>query len=473
MLYLQHEDWSEAIKYTFTLKVTKTAPKAVLSSSTIAINTACYDSNSVTVKLNQSDAVITGMSKFTAAKANTETAKIDVAYEDGKIVASIKAGKTVKKGTYSFYAYPEITYQNADYSVPLGKLTVKVKIEEQTPYLKLKSSTFKLNSSLVSQYEEVAETAVTMMKLPAEGEFAGVPNTEDMEIYCNKAAGDNLINVSFSEEEGNMQVSLKKALPKGKYSIELYGLKVDRGDGSYVELKPLKFKISTYTGTPAVTLKASGKINVLNEESEIVYTPKITNFTGKVDGVYVYRELIDDVWVKSEDAGLEGMHFQAEVDQETGKIHFGVNSDNEEMAADIENTTYRVQLAVSVAGITIYKDITFKPVQTLPKVKVENSKMTFYKGVPGYSVSTTVERSKETEAPIYDVEWSSKIKETATLRKAFSDPVYDVETGELTVTLKNPTLLKKGTDKLIFAIRCKNQLADVEGTNFTINVTVK
>ena len=57
------------------------------------------------------------------------------------------------------------------------------------------------------------------------------------------------------------------------------------------------------------------------------------------------------------------------------------------------------------------------------------------------------------------------------LRKAFSEPEFN--DGVLEVTLKNPTLLKKGTYKLVYAIRCKNQMANVEGTNFTITVTVK
>ncbi len=473
VLTIKGEDWSAPLSYTFTLNTVNKKPTAKLAASTITINRSCYDSNSTTVTLNQTDAKLTEMKKVIPSKVNVEAEKIDVTFEtdengNGKIVARIKEGVTPKKGTYSYQFVPYVVYAGTNQTEELAKLTVKVKIDEKQPYLKLKSASYKLNAALLRiPYEETAETDITWMDLPTEGGFKKAPDTSEMKIICNKVENDNLIQVAFDDLTGKMKVSLKAGvvIRTGKMSVELQGLKAVRSDGGMIELKPLKFTVNVYDSTPTISLKASGSINVLNPDSEIVYTPTIKNFNGSIESVTVNGEIDEnDKWQWAEN-GSENIHFTAELD-EKGKIHLSAAKNG------LQKRSYTVQLKLIMAGKEYVKDVKFTPTQTMPKVKQGTTAMTFYKGVPGYSVSTTVTRSKDTEANISDVVWAKAVKENDVLRQAFEEPYF--ENGKLTIKLKNPTLLKKGsTYTLTFAVYCENQLDGVEGTNFKIKVTVK
>lgn len=467
VLRLQHCDWTEAVNYTLTVKPNKAVPKMVLSSSTIGINRTTYDRNSVTAGLNVGDAAITDI-VFVPVNRNANTNKLALNYVDGKIIASI-LDESVANGTYSFYATPSIQYENSQIPATLGKTTVKVKVEAKIPYVSLKTNSFKLNSYFVTGVgpaREVLTSAITWKDLTAEGSFGQVPDAAEAVVYVNGVENNSSFNIGFDEETGALQVSMQNNLPTGTYNVEIRGLQAVSENEISVVMKPLKITVKVYNTRPAVKLKASGKINVLNEASRVTYTPSISDFSGGISEVYVSGELIDDRWVLGSENAAQ-YHFCAELDDK-GKILLGINPDN---ASTIESGTYKVKLTMEIAGISFDQIVSVTPEQKMPAVKVGSSTMTFYKGVPGYTVSTTVNRSKDTEAPIIGVEWSDKVSANGVLRRAFNAPVYN--NGRLEVTLRNPTLIKKGTYKLIYAIQCSNQMTDVEGTNFTITVTVK
>ena len=507
------EKWSSSLQYNFTVNSSGTVPKAKLESSTITINTAVYNSNSTKISLNQTDAELTEIPKFTpkGMKGNklAEAEKIDVTWEQetGRIVAAIRQGQTPAAGTYTYTSTPSIQYYGASYTTPISAVTVKVKIEKKDPVIKLKSTTFSLNTTLAGEGVEAARQSFSWQNLPEEGGFGILPDEEGGELEVSEIY-DATKKVTYqSQEDAPIKLSVVKQTEivknvetevpylvvelrsSGKVltkttSFTLKGLTISNGKGQEIAIKDLSIKVKPVTKEPTVTLSKKGSLNVLDPGSGITFTAKIKNISGQIDldKLEILRETVDEEgnWGVEKES-----HFKLEkieVKNANGEVSGYVQNQfrlvrDLEQEGEIENRAYSFRFAISSGGYEFngqngVQVDNIKPIQTMPKLKVGTSKLSFFMSAPGLQKVITVAPQKETDAAITDVVWGKKTSDL--VKAAFYTPSYDAETGEVTIKIKNPALLKKGSAyDLVLVIACEHQFAETEGTSFTVKVTMK
>ena len=511
--------WREnsVLTYTFTIKVDKNLPKASLGTSTIKISQNYYKSNSTTMKLNQSDVEIIKIEsapKSTKANVLTEANKIELKWNPGEagapgeLVAAIKSeyqsDNQPKAGTYSYTVTPSVrfTSEAEDQETKINPVTVSVKIENVQPYIKLKSATFALNTKFAGEDKEgtpveEARQGITWVSLPTDAELGLdiVPDISSVEIYDSK--GQNKVEPAPIKIGVVKQTELVKGVetqvPYLTVSLTEYAKKL-KGTQTYllkglknnnIEVKDLSIKVNYVTTDPTVSLSAKGSINVLDEDSAIVYTAKLKNFVGEVD--------IEKSSVISEtdaNGGLiyekDKLHFKLEPvmktdaagmpTQETVANQFRLvaNPDNSATNKNLESRKYTLQLWLVVGDEDDYVPVklTVTPKQTMPKLTVGATSMNFYMNLPNYKREVEVTPKTGSVARITNIKWGAKASEQ--VKRAFCEPVYDAQSGKLTVQIKNPALLKKGSSySLIYEIECENQLEKTTGTTFTIKVVMK
>ena len=214
----------------------------------------------------------------------------------------------------------------------------------------------------------------------------------------------------------------------------------------------LTHRITVTEKKPTVKFTAKGKLDVLNPESEIVYTPKLTNAAGT----------ITDVQLTGEDAKL----FNAEVVD--GLVHLKLAESGENYST---KKTYKVTPVVTLLG----KDITGPTLS----VKVTQSAMKLAK-LPNLTVyqsqatplSVKLAVTSPANAKIGDVRLNAKT--TAALRKAL-DAADGIQAGGGAVTFPASTfaLLKPGRYTVILDVFPANAASDTKPIQARFTLTVQ
>jgi len=467
--------WETSLKATISVSLVTALPTVKLGKKTLTLNNQCPSAtDTTTMILNQEDSALEAIQDFTPT-GKKQDADLVVEYEDGKITARITGEDdgVVDKGNYKFECIPNFNFTGSMDTEYGKKITVTVKVLDTTPSIKLKSSTFTLNSNYSKQTDEEDETgydyvvrAYSWKDLPAGYEEYELM-TDEMDINF-KGKGTDYINednvrVEFDNETLQMKVYVESASNRiGNGSYTVTGLYLENEEGDRVTVKDFAITVKNQNKDPKITVKAKGSINSLDSSSEIVYTPKLSNINGNVTGVRLTE--VDKNGVPVAD---ENCHFDAVI--RDGKIVVSVKDDTV-----LEKRSHTVilycQLSNATGWIRVTKDQKITPKQTMPKLKTDKSEAVFYAGDKSVTNTIKLTQTGNTKADIIGVKFSDKTSES--LQKAFTCS-YDAVSGKVTVKLVNSAFIKQNEKQtLTFEIVCAGQLEDTAGTTFSLKVTV-
>ena len=213
----------------------------------------------------------------------------------------------------------------------------------------------------------------------------------------------------------------------------------------------LTHKITVTNKTPTVKFTAKGKLDVLNPESEIVYTPKLTNATGTITGVRL--------------EGTDAELFNAKVVD--GLVHLSL-VDGGEYAT---RKTYKITPVVTLLGNEIEgPTLSVKVTQSALKLaKIPNQTASKSKQEP-LTVNLTV--TSPATAEIADVRLNAKT--TAALRNAL-DAADGIQADGGTVTFPAETFkhLKPGKYSIILDVTPANAAIDTKPIQAKFTLTVQ
>lgn len=243
--------YTEPVSKSFTISTTTAVPRLGVSPASSTINTALRPEDlSTEVKLRNAS---TGEALELESVTCTSNF-VEVSGAGDTLTLTLK-GKT--GGTAEIYVKEE------NWTRPL-KLTHKITVTDKAPTLTLGTRTLKLNTRFPGV---AAQTTVGLSQRNLE--LAGVeltctnPEAEKLSVYCQ----DGKILAEFRGE----------ALPKpGTYIYTCVGALVD-GMGT---VSGGTVRVTVTDAQPKVTLSPKGKLDTLNPDSGILYTPKLTNCLG-------------------------------------------------------------------------------------------------------------------------------------------------------------------------------------------------
>lgn len=489
VIQVKQPEWSEPLKFTFSLSTTNKNPTAKASKTSVSLNN--YDiaryqeieftSSNAEIPLSEvpsNEVVFAG-----SAKQAAEAAKIEITNSDANVLKIALSDRSIVKGSYKFKVYPYVQYdsyidpQTGDpIPVKLSPVTITVKVVSEQPTIKLKTSKF--TSNALYPGIEKFETTFTMSNLP-DSSLQDVDDSE-MEIVPFKD-GDitslsvmQALNIEF--DGGKMYVSLKPDAPRFKYSCKykLTGLTIDG-----VVIKDVQVEIASKDSAVKISAKASGTLNTLDENSVLKYKISFTNLTvtDYSNARVTFREIKpDNTEIRDDDLKNFDLVNDGKIDSEgyVGiKVKEGKQLDSK--------TKYRIMLTCKVGP----KDesiknaeastgwITVTPKQVMPKLKTDVSKVTFYAGEVNRTRDITITRTTEPGVTVKNIAWANGTADN--IKKAFNITTYVDDTGEgvLTLRLVNPGQITIGkATKLNLVIECEGQMANTTGTAFSIEVTV-
>ena len=259
-VYVQSDSWAKPVKLTHKVSVTTKKPTLKAINSTLKLN-SYFPSETASTGLilsqgNLSLSMVELTSTAKAGAAATESEKLSVSYDldSEEIVAEI-LDSSIKNGTYSFTCVGTLEDGTA-----ISGGTVKVSVTNTLPKAKLSASTVKLNKRLTGE-----EATVKVSLTGGNGyTVTGFENLPDFMWY-----EDGILTVTLPEQSG---------------TYPLYAT-VSRGGEEAVLPTAVKLTVQVYDKVPSFRLSAKGKLDVLDPDSKIIYTPKLTNALGTATDV--------------------------------------------------------------------------------------------------------------------------------------------------------------------------------------------
>lgn len=259
-VYVQSDSWAKPVKLTHKVSVTTKKPTLKAVNSTLKLNSYFpSETASSGLILSQGNLSLSMVELTPTAKAGaaaTESEKLSVSYDldSEKIVAEI-LDSSIKNGTYSFTCVGTL-----EDGTTISGGTVKVSVTNTLPKAKLSASTVKLNKRLTGE-----EATVKVTLTGGNGyTVTGFENLPDFMWY-----EDGILTVTLPEQSG---------------TYPLYAT-VSRGGEEAVLPTAVKLTVQVYDKVPSFRLSAKGKLDVLNPDSEIIYTPKLANALGTATDV--------------------------------------------------------------------------------------------------------------------------------------------------------------------------------------------
>lgn len=259
-VYVQSDSWAKPVRLTHKVSVTTKKPTLKAVNSTLKLNSYFpSETASSGLILSQGNLSLSTVEHTPTAKAGaaaTESEKLSVSYDldSEEIVAEI-LDSSIKNGTYSFTCVGTLEDGTA-----ISGGTVKVSVTNTLPKAKLSASTVKLNKRLTGE-----EATVKVTLTGGKGyTVTGFENLPDFMWY-----EDGILTVTLPEQSG---------------TYPLYAT-VSRGGEEAVLPTAVKLTVQVYDKVPSFRLSAKGKLDVLNPDSEIIYTPKLTNALGTASDV--------------------------------------------------------------------------------------------------------------------------------------------------------------------------------------------
>lgn len=433
-LHIQDVSWRRPVKLTHKITVTDKAPTLKLSCTKLTLNRVFpWMQAKADVTLNQGN--LNGVRKMYFDPI-PDGLRIEYDEYTDTIFVQSKDGETMPpKGKYIVtYRAQVVTWDLFELT---GKLTINV--EEKIPTVKLSSSTVKLNKRLAGK-----ETATVKVSVSD-------PEHYHLQYFASRPEG-----VNYDSRTGELTVTLTESTMNGG-TFQLNGLKLWMdGLAPSAELdKPLTLKIQTYDKAPAFRLSAKGKLDVLNPDSEIVYTPKLTNCLGAPGAV----ELTGD------NADL----FHVSLDSK-GKIHLTLAKSGENYST---KTTYKVTPVLTACGQKITGAVL--------SVKVTQSAFKLAK-LPNRTVFTTQSTNLTQKFTVVSPAGAKmagvtlNAKTTAALREAVRTAGgigFDTQSGMITVPSGAFTNLKPGKYTLILDVKPENAASDAKPIQAQFTLTVR
>ena len=434
-IWVRQDNWVQAVKLTHRVTVSSKLPVLKLGSTKLALNSYFTQQSAATpVTLSQgnltlNDVTLTSTARpGTAAAAEAEKLNVYYSYDDGSIRAEIP-GDAPKPGTYSYSVKGVLS----DGSTELSGGTLRVTVSASVPRVKLSASSVKLNKTLAGQ-----EAAVLNVTVPAGYTLEGFAGMDD----------------TLSVDKNTLTVRLTGEEVIGRRTLSLYPILCDETTGQSVTLPTaLKLTVQVYESSKlGVSLSAKGKLDTLNPDSAIVYTPRLTNCIGAIDGVSL--------------DGQDKDKFCAELAD--GKIVLALR-DGEDYAT---NVTYKVQFLVSVCGKEILSPVmNVKVTQSAAKRTVTPGSLTLYQA---QRMPLTL-RLTQSMGEIDDISISTKT--SSELIKALGEDCINAtiegNTAGLKLTVENAALLKAGKSYTLYLdVTPKNNAANLKPAQVRLTVKV-
>ena len=212
-------------------------------------------------------------------------------------------------------------------------------------------------------------------------------------------------------------------------------------------------KITVTDKKPTVKLSAKGKLDVLNPNSEIVYTPKLTNATGTIESVRL--------------EGADGDFFDAKVDN-NGIIHLRLAKSGENYST---RKTYKVMPVVTLLGKEITGSaLSVKVTQSAMKLAKLPNRTVYQSQTAPLAVKLTV--TSPANAKIGDVQLNAKT--TAALRNALEAAGgIDFEADTVTFPASAFADLKPGKYTVILDVFPANAASDTKPIQAKFTLTVQ
>ena len=429
-IYVKQANWRDSVKLTHKISVTTKNPTIKLASTTLKLDRYFTQNTAQTaVSLTQSNLTIQNLTVASTAKEGSSTRdqadKISLEYDGdaGCLIAKFKNIDDIPKaGTYSY------TYSGTlPDGTPVKGGTLRVSVGGSLPKVKLSASTVKLNQQLKGN--EVVEI------------------TPSVSGYSVVGFNDDYPWMTF--ENGKLCIRLTDDLTLGTHKFTLHA-KVQHPSVEQWVTVEVPLTVQVYSGTPKVTLSAKGKLDTLNPNSAITYTPKLTNCIGTVT----------DVKLDEQYSTL----FNTEVVNGTIRLTL---KDQVQYAT---NVTYKVRFQLTVCGQTLLSPVlSVKVTQSTVKVTAAPATLTLFQSQSEPLTGKLTLSAGEIENITVSTKSSADL--LAAL-KEFNAQISG-KTAELELSVQDASLLKAGKSYTLYLdVTPKNNAVNLKSTQVRLTVKV-
>ena len=272
VLSISNEEWTENLKYTYNVKISNSKPTFKLSKSSVTLNKYFEDSEAkftitpnqygITISQLSDDDFIRPANLSSDKEAQYDKIQFDCDGDSNEVTVKLKSAD-IKDGSYKFTCSP--------IGGTGGKVTITVKVTGVLPSVSLKGSA---SLNLAADDADTAELTINIKNLPDGGSLDDDDTIDKITCVTNNDATDYF---NFKIEN---TIENKKEVKKLKINIndhtkvtaQTYTFNMTPSyvgyDISDKTPKTVKFKVKVYSKAITVSLKAKGKINLLQRFDE-------------------------------------------------------------------------------------------------------------------------------------------------------------------------------------------------------------
>lgn len=331
----------------------------------------------------------------------------------------------------------QFTWDSAKYAASIT-ITVPVVVVKQ-PTFTLEHSTVYLNTNAVSEVAVRVDVSGTEYPLDS--------CTLSLSSGLRKLQNSGDLDISYDEDDQMIYLKLlhpENIIKAGTYTITLSGKVAE-----VVGVKERTLTVKIVTAAPTATVTGSGSIDLLNRENTYMsYKAVLKNITGEI-----------------EDAELTGLYadnFLAEV-QDDGSIRVYAAGDGELCAKKKYQLRLKLYLDNGCEVTSAAFNVT--PVEKLPKLTSNVSKLTFYRAFP-------IDRLYQIKVPIGSSVKIEDIRLVASKNADFFEYSYE-DDGAGILSLKEASALKPGTYSLSFLVYYEGKGITSKPVTRKLSVTIK